>query len=162
MKDAVGGSLLLNIVVIFTSIVILFFVGIIAYSKAYKIKNRIIEVIEKNETYSPAIAENQLNNDLGRAGYIIASQDQIDEKCVKSGETNLNKVDPGKSGYLYCVYEKSCDQRELDPNTNEEVCTGERSYEVVTYIHFNFPVIGDLMTFAVRGETKTLGRIYNY
>ena len=162
MKDAVGGSLLLNIVVIFTSIVILFFVGIIAYSKAYKIKNRIIEVIEKNETYSPAIATAQLDNDLGRAGYIIASKDQIDEKCVKSGQTNLNVVEPGRSGYLYCVYEKSCARRETDPNTGNEVCTGERSYEVVTYIHFNFPVIGDLMTFAVKGETKTLGRIYNY
>ena len=32
MRDAVGGSLLLNLVVIFTGIVIIFFVGIIAYS----------------------------------------------------------------------------------------------------------------------------------
>lgn len=159
MKDAIGGSLLLNLVVIFTSIVILFFVGIVAYSKAYKIKNRIIEVIERNETYNPGIAEQQLKNDLSKAGYMMASSVDINAKC---GEGNLNIVSLGMNGYLYCVYEKSCAQRELDPNTNEEVCTGERTYEVVTYIHFNFPVIGDLMTFAVKGETKTLGRIYNY
>ena len=154
MKDAVGGSLLLNIVVIIVSIVILFFVGIIAYSKAYKIKNRIIEVIEKNENYSPDIAKEQLNNDLGRAGYIVASREQINNKC---NGNNLNKIDYG-TGYLYCVYLKNCEN--YDETTG--VCEGERNYEVVTYIHFNFPVIGDLMTFEVKGETKTLGRIYNY
>ena len=42
MKDAVGGSLLLNLVIIFTSIVILLFVGVLAYAKAYKVKNKII------------------------------------------------------------------------------------------------------------------------
>ena len=159
MKDAIGGSLLLNLVVIFTSIVILFFVGIVAYSKAYKIKNRIIEVIERNETYNPGIAEQQLKNDLSKAGYMMASSEEINAKC---GIDNLNTVTYGMNGYLYCVYEKSCARREPDPNTHEVVCTGERSYEVVTYIHFNFPVIGDLMTFAVRGETKSLGRVYDY
>ena len=32
--------------VVITSIIILFFVGILAYSKAYKVKNNIIEIIE--------------------------------------------------------------------------------------------------------------------
>lgn len=152
MKDAIGGSLLLNIVVIITSVVILFFVGIIAYSKAYKIKNRIVEVIEKNETYDSDIASNQLDNDLGRAGYITATKDKIDAKC---DDYNKNEVAVGASGYLYCVY---CDDGDLDPTT----CEGERTYKVVTYIHFNFPVIGDMLTFAVKGQTKTLGRVYDY
>ena len=154
MKDAVGGSILLNIVVIVVSVVILFFVGIIAYSKAYKIKNRIIEVIEKNEEYNPTIAVNQLNNDLQRAGYIVADQKKIETKCDNN---NLNKFTSEK-GYLYCVYLKNCE--DYDPINN--ICNGERTYEVVTYIHFNFPVIGDMLTFAVKGETKTLGRVYNY
>ena len=40
MRDAVGGSLLLNVVVIFVSVIILFFAGIMAYSKAYKAKKK--------------------------------------------------------------------------------------------------------------------------
>ena len=48
MRDAVGGSILLNIVIIFLSLVIVFFAGIMAYSKAYKVKNRIIEFIKKS------------------------------------------------------------------------------------------------------------------
>lgn len=146
MKDAVGGSLLLNIVVIFTSIIILFFVGIIAYTKAFKIKNRIIEVIETHGEYTygqTGSVQDELTLDLSRAGYMTASASQINSKC---GTGNLNKV--SSSGHLYCVY----------PKTNNE----GHSYEVVTYIHFSFPVIGDMLTFPVRGETKVLGKEYNY
>ncbi len=141
MKDAIGGSLLLNLVVIFTSIIILFFVGIIAYSKAYKIKNRIIEVIERNETYDSNV-EMELNDDLRKAGYRTATQNQVEAKC---GIDNKNT-----SEYFYCVY------------LNDESSIEGYTYEVVTYIHFNFPVIGDMLTFAVKGETKVLGKVYDY
>lgn len=148
MKDAVGGSLLLNIVVIFASIVILFFAGIMAYSKAYKIKNRIIEVVERYENYNTTV-QSTLEEDLKKSGYIVAKQDQVESKC---GEDNLNT-----SEYLYCVYLKSCE--EFD-ETGE--CIGQRHYEIVTYIHFDFPVIGNMLTFEVKGETKMLGKNYNY
>lgn len=141
MKDAVGGSLLLNLVVIFTSVVILFFAGIMAYSKAYRIKNRIIEVIEKHENYGTDVVA-EINEDLNKAGYISLTTDDVREKC---GTDNLNNTE-----YLYCVYLKS------------GTPTSERIYEVVTYIHFDFPVIGDRLTFEVKGETKLLGKVYNY
>ena len=144
MRDAVGGSLLLNIIVIFTSIIILLFAGILAYSKAYKIKNRIIEVIEKHENYNETVV-NELSEDLRKSGYIVATKAQIDAKC---GTTSGNLNEDG--GYLYCVYEKS------------GIGAGAKTYEVVTYIHFDFPVIGDMLTFAVKGETKTLGKKYDY
>lgn len=160
MKDAVGGSLLLNIVVIFVSIVILFFAGIMAYSKAYKIKNRIIEVVEKYETYDNYIyngsqsrksVQELLEEDLRKSGYIVATPQQVESKCGTS-TGNLNT-----SEYLYCVYLKSCDETDRYGN-----CVGQRHYEVVTYIHFDFPVIGKLLTFEVHGETKMLGKDYNY
>ena len=162
MRDAVGGSLLLNIVVLFISIVILFFAGIMAYSKAYKIKNRIIEVIESYEMYDDKTlvkqdvsgsggftVQNLLEEDLRKSGYIVASSTQIESKC---GDGNLNT-----SGYLYCVYLKSCDE----VNENDE-CVGQRHYEVETYIHFDFPIIGNFLTFKVKGETKMLGKVYDY
>ena len=141
MKAAIGGSLLLNIVVIFTTIIILFFVGILAYSKAYKIKNRIIEVIEKNDGYNTTIANTQLAEDLQRAGYWVATKEKVNSKCNEGA--NLNGTE-----YLYCVYENA---------SNEG-----KTYKVVTYIRFEFPVIGDVLTFAVSGETKVLGKEYDY
>ena len=142
MKDAVGGSLLLYLVVIFTSIVILFFAGILAYSKAYKVKNRIIEVIEKHGTYDSSVVA-EINNDLNRAGYrSVSSNAQLNSKC---GNQNLNSTT-----YFYCVYE---DESSLESG---------KSYKVVTYVHFDFPVIGDILEFPVRGQTKTLGKTYDY
>ena len=140
MKDAIGGSLLLNIVVFFVFVVILFFVGILAYSKAYKIKNRIIEVIERHEQYNDSVVL-ELAEDLRTAGYMVSTAGEISNKC---GTDNLNN-----SEYLYCVY--------LDENTD-----GSRLYKIVTYTRFDFPIIGDFLMIPVRGETKILGKSYNY
>ncbi len=138
MREAIGGSLLLNLIIVFSGIVILFFVGILAYSKAYRVKNRIIEVIEKYETYNTdAIAE--INADLKDVGYRAT----IGNRCDLG---NLNT-----SSYSYCVY--------LKDNTEE---TGTYYYEVVTYVQFDFPVIGNNLTFPVKGETIILGKNYDY
>jgi len=147
MKDAVGGSLLLNLVVIFTSIVILFFVGIIAYSKAYKVKNKIIEVIERYENFDANVIS-ELQTDLLNTGYRTATPEQIMAKC---GEESLSyNADQAKSaGFLYCVY-------------NKNNSMSGYSYEVVTYVQFQFPIIGDLISLPVRGETKVLGKNYTY
>lgn len=140
MRDAIGGSLLLNLVVFFVSVVILLFVGILVYSKAYKIKNRIIEVVERHGEYnSSAVLE--LEGDLRMAGYIVSNSSEISKKC---GENNLNK-----SEYLYCIY--------LDTELN-----GSKIYKIVTYTKFEIPLIGDFLMIPVKGETKTLGKNYNY
>ena len=147
MRDAVGGSLLLNLVVLFTSVIILFFAGIMAYSKAYKAKNKIIEVIEQYEVYNENVA-NVINGDLELSGYRAASKAQINQKCETG---NLNQY-----GYYYCVYK-------VDRTTSGvEGGIGGESYQVVTYIHFDFPVIGSMLVIPVKGETRILGKNYNY
>ena len=147
MKDAVGGSLLLNLVVVFTSIVILFFVGIIAYSKAYKVKNRIIEIIERNEEYS---VTDEINEELQRVGYRVSSSVLSNERCSRDSARG-NCVNQNTSHYQYCVCEHSSD-----------TVTDGRIFEVITYVHFDFPVIGDFITFPVKGETRVLGKSYDY
>ena len=88
MREAIGSSLLLSVVVIFVSLIILFFVSILSYSKAYKVKNKIIDVIEKNKTYN-ASAEEEIKSTLGELGYQLGN-------CTNE-DGNLNK-----SGYKYC------------------------------------------------------------
>ena len=149
MREAIGNSLLLNLVIIFAGIVILFFIGIISYSKAYRVKNRIIEIIEKSETYdynSSEIAES-----LRNAGYTLSPK-----KCEKT-QNHLNKIglsvdaekdNMNKSDYNYCVYKVET--------------KSTYHYIVATFVHFDFPLIGEMMNLPVYGETKTLGRNYNY
>ena len=142
MKDAVGGSLLLNLIVIFTSVVILFFSGILAYSKAYKVKNKIIEIIESNNGnivangYLKENVKTAIATELSSVGYLDSSRGT----CHNLNTDNFN----------YCV---------CGPNNSSR---NGQTYEVITYVHFAFPVIGDLLMFPVKGETKVLGKNYNY
>ena len=153
MRDAVGGSLLLNLVVIFTGIVIIFFVGIIAYSKAYKVKNRIIELVERNEGYpsssEDAEFEKEIITELSKVGYRVVSERITNDKCSRDSSRG-NCVNKNTTYYYYCVCEHS-----------DSVSSGT-SFEVITYVQFEFPVIGDLITFPVKGETKVLGKSYDY
>lgn len=161
MRESLGGSMLLNLVIIFAGLVIIFFISILSYSKAYRVKNRIVEIIEKYGVYEKidANGENiiteELNADLSAAGYETSLPKKCDkirtrlvnEKYGEGLSSNLNK----KYGYDYCVFEMK----------NSENSTG-KYYVVVTFIHFEVPIIGDFLTLPVYGETKILGKTYNY
>lgn len=140
MREAIGGSLLLNLILVFTGLVILFFVGILAYSKAYRVKNRIIEIIERYETYEGNIrVETEINTDLKDVGYRAT----YGNRCSRDNLNNTN--------YSYCVYKKESTDT-----------SGAYYYEVVTYVQFDFPIIGSNITIPVKGETKILGISYDY
>lgn len=138
MKASLGGGFLLNIVVVIVSIVMLLFVGVLAYSKAYRIKNRVIETIENNNEYNKT-AKDILNEDLKTAGYTFVG---INNERCEAG--NLND-----SGYNYCVYGPF-------PSENGEY------YSVVTYMRFEFPVIGTSINIPIKGQTKILNKKYDY
>ena len=149
MREAVGNSSLLYLVVIFTGIVILFFVGILSYSKAYRVKNRIIEIVEKygyydNSENSPVISE--INDSLSNMGYTISNTDTCSNTLRNYEEGKAQKIHT--TGYKYCIYEIASN--------------GSKYYVVVSYVNFNFPVIGNMINIPVYGETKMLGKSYDY
>lgn len=155
MREAIGNSLLFNLVVVFVSLIILFFIGILAYSKAYRVKNRIIEIIEKHEDYS--LAYEEINASLGDFGYRITSKNECDSEKVKSHLEGLTyngvsyeRVDDDyNNDYNYCVFQLGN--------------SGSNHYYIVTtFVQFDFPFIGDLLVFPVYGETKILGKSYDY
>lgn len=138
MKASLGGGFLLNIVVVIVSIVMLLFAGILAYSKAYRIKNRIVETIENNNGYNDT-AKTILSEDLQTAGYTFVGVNN--KKCDSN---NLND-----GGYNYCVY--------ISFDAENGVY-----YDVVTYMRFEFPVIGTSINIPVKGQTRILKKEYNY
>ena len=148
MREAIGSSLLLNIVLFFVGIIILFFVGILSYTKAYKAKNRIIDVIEKYEGYTESIDVN-----VATAGSEISSSlREMGYQTGKCPNANVNKT-----GYKYCVYENCLGTKDALGK-----CQGKKYYKVVTYVHFYFPVIEKLVNIPVSGETKMMGTKYDY
>lgn len=52
MREAVGGTMILQIVLIFLTVYIAFMAVVINYGKVFRIKNAIINSIEQNEGYA--------------------------------------------------------------------------------------------------------------
>ena len=143
MRGALGNTLLLNIIIIFVSIIVIFFVSMLAYSKAYRAKNRIVEVIEKYGEYN-SDAEAEIITSLTEMGYQLGS-------CDKKGKLKGNFID-NNTGYKYCIEEifltesnKKTDNEEIDStDSNEETVDkrtskGARYYKVTTNVQFYFP-----------------------
>ena len=140
MRGAIGNALLLNIIITFVAIIIIFFSSILAYSKAYRVKNRIVEIVEKYESYS-SDAELEIKNSLGGMGY------QLGECSNVTDNTLVNNT-----GYRFCIEEIKL----------KNTLNSPKYYKVTTYVQFYFPVIGEFFSTKVTSETKILGADYSY
>ena len=157
MRSAIGNSLLLNLVIIFVSLIVLFFVGILSYSKAYRAKNRIVELIEESETYDSNVVS-EIENNLDLMGYSISRDDYCSKENVQQHISNRAPEEENivnlasTNGYNYCVFK-------IDRSL-----IGSKGiyYVVVTFVKFEFPVIGNIINIPVYGETKILGIDYDY
>lgn len=135
MKEAVGNSMILTFIFVFIGIFIVLFVGSIAYSKGFKVRNRIIDIIEKHEGYETDAAKEEIDENLRMVGYQI----DLNKKCDKH-----NNTDPlqNKSAYDYCVYKYNTSKGDY--------------YGVKVFIHFDFPIIGGFIEIPLYGETRIL------
>ncbi len=70
MREATGGALLIKIVLIFIAIYISFLAVSINYSQAFKVKNKLITIVEVNEGWAPgSTADNEIKTYLRQVGY---------------------------------------------------------------------------------------------
>ena len=129
MKESVGATFLLKIVMTFIIIYACFLSIAINYATAFKTKNELISIIEKYEG-------------------IVKSLDEIKEyiQTVKYNNTsvkniNVSECNPKENGY--CII----------PQTAKN---GGIYYKVKVYVKFDFPIVGNLILFPIVGETKIL------
>ena len=144
MKESIANTWIFYIVLTFISLLIGALVTSISYSKAFKIKNRIIEMIENHTTYDSKLEE-EIEKMLGTVGY------RINTNSINNCPTRPNAVDAtgkatGKainqsSRYRYCIYKY---------NTQRGIY-----YGVTTYMYFDIPLVEGLV-FPVYSETKTI------
>ena len=176
MRESIGSALLLNIVIVIVGVISAFLISSIAYSKAFKAKNRIIAVIDEYDgvcdfaNYTDECA-NKINDELKNMGYSsnisaechisdynkyvvgdVASDDDSDKAAVREVKAEYL----GDSGLKYCVYKFIlCDVtrvtglRQCDDSSNES-----HYYKVKTFMHFDIPVIGRFLEFPVTGDTR--------
>lgn len=145
MKEAIGNSFLTSLAIVFLFIIMGLLVSALSYSKAYKAKNKIVGVIEKYKGYT-ADARAEVDEDLFKMGYKTNPSNTRCPSTDGEGYENMSIVhDKGPGTYDYCVYEVNSSRGTY--------------YHVITYVHFDIPIIGSYLTFEVKGDSVTLFRL---
>ena len=155
MRESIGGAWLFGIVTVFIFFFAAFLAYSISYTRAFNLKNEIINVIEQNEVYTVSTAPN-----------LIIATDAVLEKSAEGRIFKLVK----SMGYNYSSINKQC---EGNNNRSKEggyclvkVCAKDSSnhfitnhnthYKVTTYIALTLPVVNIDISIPITGETRTL------
>jgi len=142
MQEATGQTGLMNIMLTIMGIIIILLAGSIAYSKAFRVKNKIIDIIEKYGVFDDN-SRNEIELTLTNIGYRTTNQSTQKSHCPsdKFDGFELTSIVPA---HLYCVYK------------SEDNAEKTYYYKVVSFMYFDIPVIGKFIEIPVTGETKVL------
>jgi len=134
MRDAFGGAFSIKLMLIFLVLYISFICVAINYARAFRVKNRIINIIEQHEGYNAndTTITSEINTYLANSGYHIDS-------------SSVNEVSSCSElqGLGYCVVQ-------ISTQSNYDV------YRVETYMSFQLPIINVDFPIAIRGETRII------
>lgn len=147
MRDAFGGIVNITIIIVFLVIVSGYLAFNVNYTKAFRVKNKIITTIEQYEgncTVPGGACDQAITNYMHDIGYSVPT-------------TNFNMQDYDICRNGYCI--KRVD---ADNNTDESIVIenneGKVYYKVVTVIYIDIPIINKIMPnlkmFQVSGTTK--------
>ena len=164
MKEAIGGVLSLNIILIFLVIISCYLAFSVNYTKAFRVKNEIRSIIEKNEGLTCEALE-QINELMDKANYTFP--ENFRTWCTNNGYAVVSSSDNGilkKGGFCYKVQPVN----KLG-TSDEDVQYKGAYYTVATFVNIaHFPLFGGqagglngLMnflgsTFVVKGETALI------
>lgn len=171
MKGAIGNAFILNMVITFIIIFFMLLIGSIAYSKAYKVNkfllDSLVDYVEYFNTVSnqkkicfssdcsedefKTVWDEKVNGYLSRSGYILSSASGTCPSYYKQGFTTVKNTRVGD--YEYCIYQK----RYYELNKLDDEMTKKRySYKVLSYMKFDFPIIGDFIKLPIVSESKVI------
>jgi len=151
MRDAFGGIFTLQFIVIFIIVVNCFLAFSVNYTKAFRAKNEIRSIIEKNEGLTCCAMKQimeVLNENNYRLGTATSCPDGYD---IATG--------PDNTRYFCYKIEK------VDANgTNDEKNVYKGAYySIITYVNLNIPIFSNIFErtsaqniFAVKGETALI------
>lgn len=170
MREAIGSSLFLNIVLVIIGVISAVLISSIAYSKAFKAKNKIISVIEEYDGkcnfdgYGSDDCTKKIEDVLVDMGYSSNISGDYENLCPKNQNGTNNEesaiIDVKRfyngDGHIYCVYKYTlCNYTRV---TGNRKCSEDSNvnvyYKVKTFMHFDLPIVDSFLQFPVSGETK--------
>jgi hypothetical protein len=151
MKESIGYTVTLNIMIVFITIVVGFLCAALIYFKSNKVSNIITTAIEKYEGYNTS-AINEINRNLRSIGYgshAISCDDIVNDKVVATAQNPYGACNlvSDKNNNSYCVYK--CLE------TNGEYYF----YKIRTNMMLNVPIINDILDIPIYSNTN---RLYDF
>lgn len=156
MRDSIGGTWIMGIFIIFIALFASFMAYSISYTRAFRVKNEIINMIERNEGYTSSrynldnVLDSELANDPsveGKAFYFIKSlgYNYTSAEQVSCDTANLDAGVMKKGGY--CL-------KKLCPNNTND--SDKIYYKVTTFIALSIPMFDLTVRLPISGETKAM------
>lgn len=142
MQEATGQASLMNIMLTIIGIIIILLAGSIAYSKAFRVKERIIDIIEKYNVFDVK-SKAEIEETLTDLGYRTLDSSQYRNFCDSKKFDNFVLDSAATPNHMYCVYKR-------------DLGNDSYYYKVVSYMYFDIPVVGNYIQIPVTGETKIL------
>ena len=149
MKESVANSYVFSIIIVIVGVCSGLIIVSMNYSKVFKMKNRIIQILEKHGTYNNNEVRDEIDTFLKSAGYPPTAN----PKCSDREGTVLTGMNPTDVGikaintprsYRYCIYQYT---------------TAKGKYfNVYLYMRLEFPIIGDFIRIELpmSGSTKII------
>lgn len=154
MRESIASVFVINFIIIFIGI----FIGLLAtsssYSKAAKVKNTVMDIVERyaddlnDSEVMPDYVASEIETNLAKLGYRL----NVNKKN-KCPNVNNGKLMNDYSNYRYCVYKH--EKVESNKEDNGNLPRRGNYYTVITYMYFDIPVIGQHIEINVKGQTRT-------
>ncbi len=147
MRESIGSTWVIQLVIVFILLFVGFLTLSLSYSKAFKVKNETMSIIEKYEgltgdavtiinnylQYNNYTAKGKCTNDSSDIGWY--GLDNFSVKTLESADINKE--------YYYCIKKKNAKKNYY-------------YYEIKTFYDFNLPVVGNFVTFTLEGTTADI------
>lgn len=151
MRDAIGGVFSLQIIVIFMLIVNGYLAFTVNYTKAFRVKNQIIQIIEQHEGFTED-AKEKVDEYMRKTNYELS--DAYTNWCQKSGM----EVYRSSTNGAFCYTIEKVDI--TGGKANKKNYQGA-IYSIQTFVNIDIPIINKLLPFTagifrVGGETSMI------
>ena len=135
MRDAIGGVFTLQIILVFVLLINGYMAYSVNYTRAFRVKNEIINIIEQKEGFSEGgTAAKEISSLVKRAGYGLST---VQQQAVRNNNNVNGWYCNGSEGY--CV--KCTDNTGNNKLNSDDASYRGVYYSVKTYVNMDIPIL---------------------
>ena len=156
MKDAIGGVFTLQAIVVALIIIMCLMAFAVNYSKAFRLKNEIRNIIEKHEGLTEE-AQAEINKTVRNYQYFLS--EEYEDDCKNMGyHVYRGRGAEGNDGVRFCIKQEFANNM---GEINQKPEYRGAYYSIVTFVNVDIPIINNVIPFSanmfhIRGETALI------